>query len=796
MYNKSLESLEFSVLKEKIKSYISCELAGQIADDLYPVTDKDEIISLLRETEDAYNFVIRRGSPPAFGTADITGSVRRASFGGTLTLVELLNISGMLRSVRRLISYAGITDADSENSMLARISSLTENKLLEDTINRCIISEEEMADDASPLLYDIRRKLVSTQNSIKEKLGELTRSSKYSKALQDSVVTIRSGRYCVPVKIEYRSEISGIVHDTSSSGQTLFIEPAFVVDANNKIRELKIQEQEEISRILKELSETVASYEHELIRDVKELAYIDFTFAKARLASEMKAIKPEISENGEIKIINGRHPLIEKHNVVPINIFLGTPEQNNASAMIITGPNTGGKTVTLKTVGLFSVMMQSGLLIPADEHSKIPVFNNIFTDIGDEQSISQNLSTFSAHMKNITEILSECDYNSLILFDELGAGTDPTEGAALAMSILECVQQMGATVFATTHYSELKIFASTTPGFINASCEFDVETLRPTYRLLIGIPGRSNAFAISERLGLDTVIIDRAKEFLSNEDKKFEEMLSGIEKNRKELENQKEETESNLRQSRILLANAKAEKEAMDKEREEFIVKIKTEAREINNKARISADKMLTEIRKAALISGNHESVRAAEKARNDFENESSETEGSISKSETNVSGTESDHFSAGQDVHIISLNCKGTVLSDSKPGEKVYIAAGIMKVYLPASDLRIINQPVKSPAGTKSTNGKSEGNMKALNLKTEIDVRGCTVEEAITLIERHINDAVQAHQPSFTIIHGKGTGALRKGIHQYLSKSKLISGYRLGSFGEGDFGVTIVSLS
>ncbi|MBO5147232.1 MAG: endonuclease MutS2, partial [Clostridia bacterium] len=564
LLNKTLATLEYDLIKKKLHDLSSCEVAKEHINNLYPLQDIDEIQNLLDETQDAVNFIIKRGMPPLAGIKDIRGAVRRAASGGSLSFSELLSISGVLRAARRIINYSSSAENNGEDKISAYIAQIIENRPFEEKINRCIISEEEMADEASRELYNIRRQIVSSQNSIKDKLNEIIKSSKFSKTIQEPVVTMRGDRYCIPVKTEYRGEITGIVHDTSSSGQTLFVEPAFVVEANNKIRELKVKEAQEIARIVEELSNEAGENESILLLDLRIISYLDFTFAKARLALEQKAIRPIINTRGKISLKDARHPLIHKDKVVPISIYLSEQE-----SMLITGPNTGGKTVALKTVGLLTVMMQSGLLIPAKERSELSIYNGIYADIGDEQSISQNLSTFSAHMKTVVAILNDCDDRSLVLLDELGAGTDPTEGAALAMSILECLHQMGASVFATTHYSELKVFASTTPGFINASCEFDTETLKPTYKLLIGVPGKSNAFAISSKLGLDDLIIGRAKEFLTNEDLRFEDMLKGIEDSRKRIDSEKEETERLRRESAKL--REEIAKEKARKKREKWI---------------------------------------------------------------------------------------------------------------------------------------------------------------------------------------------------------------------------------
>lgn len=801
---RTLTLLGFTEIRNKLISHTTCALSQKMAENLVPEIDIDAIETLLAETEDAVQFITRRGSPPSAGVADLTGTLRHAGAGGTLSLSELLKVSGMLCACRRMRQYCTTASEDSEiqNRIIDYIQHLSDNQKLEETISKCILSETEIADDASPELWEIRRKILQTQNVIKNRLEDMIHASKYAKILQDGVVTVRGDRYCVPVKVDSKSEIPGIVHDTSSSGQTLFIEPVFVVEGNNKIRELKIAEKEEIERILADLSGQIALREDILLNDLRTISYLDFLFAKAKLALDMHGIRPVVSLDKQISIVRGRNPLIDAQKVVPITVQMGFKEEGHAvpvSALIITGPNTGGKTVTLKTVGLLTVMMQCGLMIPCQEKSKLSVYTGIYADIGDEQSIAQNLSTFSAHMKNITSIIDACDESSLILFDELGAGTDPTEGAALAMSILECVHQMGATVLATTHYSELKIFASTTPGFVNASCEFDVNTLRPTYKLLIGVPGKSNAFAISEKLGLDPLIIERAREFLTNEDLRFEEMLTGIERSRSQIELQQEETKRLAEETKRLYDEIELERENLRQERNALLDKTREKAREITNKARISADRLLTDIRRAA-IQANHDAVREAESAKSLFEREVETSLNEITKGyrvhEEKAQPPRS--LSVGEEVRILSLGCNAIVLSLPDSDGQVHLQAGMMKLYCPLSDLKVLQKASTShEKNARKDTAKGVGSlMKAAVIKHELDVRGMTVDEAVSLIDRQIHDGILAKQGTFTVIHGKGTGALRKGIHDFLKRSSYVKEYRLGTFGEGDSGVTIVTLA
>ncbi len=806
MDEKVLKILEFDKISLAVEEICSCEIGKRYAREMTPLSDVDTIERLLAETEDGVNCILKRGSAPSAGVKDIGGVIRRAETESVLNNTDLLGVKNLLTSVRRLKSYAQVdgSDPDGLSSVERFFYDLTELPLLENDISRCIISEDEIADEASPRLSDIRRKIFQLQGSIKDKLNELTHSSKYSKALQDNIVTMRGDRYCVPVKIENRGEIPGIVHDTSSSGQTLFVEPAFVVESNNKIRELRVQEQEEINRILKELTDEVAGSSGVIRADLELVSYIDFVLAKSSWALSNNAVRPSLNTEGIIDLKKARHPLLDKKKAVPITVSIGVPIPGTvpAMSMVITGPNTGGKTVTLKTVGLLHIMAQSGMLIPCAENSRICVFNDIFADIGDEQSIAQSLSTFSAHMKNITQILKKADYRSLTLFDELGAGTDPVEGAALAMAILERVYEIGAVCLSSTHYSELKVFASTTPGFINASCEFDVDTLAPTYRLLIGVPGKSNAFAISEKLGLDTAIVTRAKEFVSAEDLRFEDMLKGIEQNRMKVEAEAEETRRLRLEAEELTKEAMQRRDELIKESNELRYKASVRAREADNKARAAAEKMLTEIRRAALLGGN-EAVKAAEAAKREFEKIAGELEKDIGKIEKtaviSVSEFSFKDLKPGDNVTVISLGREASVLAAPKQDGRVYVQAGSIKLYADKDDIAPAvktasdKNSVKRGSEVKKSGDKIYSN--AANVRSEIDVRGMTVEEATEVIERQINDAVTSGIESFRIIHGKGTGALRRGVQSYLKTHSMIESIRDGSFGEGDLGVTVAKL-
>ncbi|MBE7056585.1 MAG: endonuclease MutS2 [Ruminococcaceae bacterium] len=784
MLEKTGRMLEFYTIKDMLEAHCHFEGSKVFAKELEPLINIERIQILLKETEEAVSMILRFGNSPIHFVEEVRPSLARAYAGSVLGLKELLDIARNLKSAAMMKRYMGSVPEDEELLLHKYSKSLYTNRNLEQDIFNKILSEEEIADNASPALNSVRRQILDKQNSIKDKLNSILHSQ--AKAVQDAVVTMRGERYCIPVKLEYKASVPGIVHDTSASGQTLFIEPQAIVETNNKIRELKVQEEQETERILASLSAEVSRYHEEIKLNYTLLSYLDFTFAKAVLALEQEAVKPDLNEKGYISIVKGRHPLLDKKKVVPITFKIG----EEYSTLVITGPNTGGKTVALKTVGLFTLMVQSGLLIPAAAGSSMSIFEGVFADIGDEQSISQNLSTFSAHMKNIVEILEKADHRSLILFDELGAGTDPTEGAALAMSILECVHQMGATTVATTHYSELKVFASTTKGFENGCCEFDVETLRPTYRLLIGIPGRSNAFAISGKMGLDQVIISRAKELISAEDLRFEDMLSNIEKARGLIEEEKENVRKLRKESEILQKQAESEKKAMAAKKEQILTKAREEARRVVNEAKDEADAILKTLRKEA--SGSKNLKNAEESARN-LNSLKNKTDSALYKGiKGSDAGKAPERVSPGDMVKVVSMNQTGEVLKAPDNDGNVYVQLGIMKVYIPISDLRMSETLEQKEIKAKRN---KETAIKSSTIKTEVDVRGCNVDEAIVILDKYLDDAMIAHLKTFSIIHGKGTGALRSGIHQYLRQLKSVKSFRLGAYGEGDAGVTVVTL-
>ena len=795
MTEKTLRTLEYDIIRDRLARLTTSELSVKKARELVPSNDFATVSGTLQETDDAVALIMKRGRPPLGGLADVIPSVKRACGGSMLSFSELLAIAGVLRASRRTVNYCG--EESGENVVVGMIRQLCEDYGLESEIARCIVSEDEMADEASPELSDIRRKIAREQANIKEKLNEFIHSQKYAKAIQDGVITMRGDRYCIPVKSEFRGEFPGLVHDMSGSGQTLFVEPAAVVDSNNKIRELKVKEAREIERITLLLGSLCAEKAEIIILDVKLLADVDFAFAKASLALEMKAQKPQINNRGYVKIVKGRHPMIESHKVVPISVYIG----DGFTTLVVTGPNTGGKTVTLKTVGLFTLMMQAGLLVPCESTSELAVFEDVFADIGDEQSIAQSLSTFSAHMSNIVGIVNNANDKSLVLLDELGAGTDPTEGAALAMAILECLHQMGTRTVATTHYSELKAFTASTPGFENACCEFNVETLSPTYKLIIGIPGKSNAFAISEKLGLDSAIISRAGEFLSSEDVRFEDMLSDIEKKRAEIENSRREVEALTAEADRMRNEMAAERESFNAKKNELLKKAKEEAANVIAGAKKDANAMLSELRtlcrdadadnRSRLRSGEAIGKQLSELDRTAAENsmkaQTEPVEGETLKKDSIIL--------PGQALYSESIAHEVEALKPIDREGNVYVQAGVMKMYLPYSDLKIVKKTEKKEENKPKKRSGDDITQLALSFKPEIDLRGMTGDEAVCATDRYLDTAKRCRAEVVTIIHGKGTGVLRKEIQNMLKKDRRVKEYRCGEYGEGDYGVTIVTL-
>jgi len=725
------------------------------------------------------------------GIHDIRGSLKRLDMGAVLSPGELLRIADVLRACRNLKNYMSADRIEDGDSVIAElISCLETNKRIEEKISLSILSEDEIADGASSTLANIRRQIKVLQASIKDKLNDMTRSSKYQKFMQEAIVTMRGDRYVIPVKQEYRSEVPGLVHDASSSGATVFIEPMAVVEANNNIRQQKIKEQAEIERILQELSADVSEILTGLKSNVSILAKLDFIFAKAKLSVDYNCVRPLISAERGITIKKGRHPLIDPRVVVPIDLWIG----KDFDTLVITGPNTGGKTVTLKTVGLFVLMTQAGLHVPAGDGTEIGIFEQVFADIGDEQSIEQSLSTFSSHMKNIVGILEKANDKSLVLFDELGAGTDPTEGAALAMSILEQLRQVNAITVATTHYSELKVYALSNDGIENGCCEFDVETLKPTYRLLIGVPGKSNAFAISRKLGLFESIIERAKEFLTQEDIEFEDMLMTIEKNRSETEKEKMKAQAYRLEIEKLRSELEEQKSRLAVQKEKMLREAREEARSILIEAKAEADSLISQLKR---IEREREEVvksREAEEVRLKLKGKLNNIEDSLAESlmPRNVVVKPPRNLKPGDSVLIVNLNQKGTVAAPPDKDGEVLVQAGIMKINVHITNLKLVDE---QKAEIQRTGSGKIGVSKASTISAEIDLRGQNLEEAVERVDKYLDDAVIAGLKEVTVIHGKGTGVLRSGIQRYLKSNSRVKSFRLGSFGEGESGVTIVEL-
>jgi DNA mismatch repair protein MutS2 len=794
MNEKALKTLEYYKIIEKLSTYAGSGLGKTMCSSLLPVNDIDEIKKAQRETSDALSRILRKGSLGFYGVHDIRGSLKRLEVGSALSAAELLAICSVLDATLRIRSYGVKDTGDSEtgekeiDSLEEMFRSLEPITLLNNEIKRCILSEEEIADDASPVLKSIRKSLKITNDKIRDQLNSIVNSSGSKNILQENIVTMRNGRYCIPIKQEYRGQFPGMIHDQSSSGSTLFVEPMAVVKLNNDLRELEIKELQEIERILADLSEQAGLHTEKLYNNIKVLPLLDFIFAKATLSKQMKGTEPVFNDKGIVNIKKGRHPLIDSKKVVPIDINLG----KDFNLLVITGPNTGGKTVSLKTVGLFTLLGQAGLHIPAFDRSELAVFEEVYADIGDEQSIEQSLSTFSSHMTNNVTILEKANYKSLVLFDELGAGTDPTEGAALAMAILNYLHKKGVRTMATTHYSELKVYALTTEGVSNASCEFDVETLRPTYRLLIGIPGKSNAFAISSKLSLPNHIIEDAKDLIGMQEKSFEDVISDLEKNRMEIEREKEEITSLKQQAKDLQAKLEQQNDKLAAAKERILAEANEEARKLLQEAKDVADRTIKNFNKWGLEGGLGKDM---ENERGKVRDLLSNTEGKLAikgkrKSQKTAKPSE---FKIGEAVFVISLGLKGTVSTLPNAKGDLYVQMGILRSQVNISDLELIDEPdVTGPNITKSGSGKIKM-AKTLHISTEINLIGKTVDEALSMLDKYLDDAYLSHLPQVTVIHGRGTGALRNAVHSYLKKTKYVKSYREGAFGEGGQGVTIV---
>lgn len=786
MNKKSLSTLEFYKITDQLVSYACCDGSKKILRNLKPMTDITDINLRLDETNDALSRIFQKGSVDFSQTKDIRASVARLKVGSSLNISELLNISAILSCAKHVKDYY----EHREDSISGMLENLATVDALNSQIKKCIISEDEISDDASANLRSIRRSKAIANDRIHSELNKVLNSPTYRTYLQDYVITTRQGRYCLPVKAEYKSAFPGMIHDQSSTGSTLFIEPAAVVKLNNDIRELELKEAAEIEVILADLSAKAGEHTEELLCDYEILVELDCIFAKAQLARHMHASRPVMNTSGIINIKKGRHPLIEPHTVVPIDIYLGT----DFKLLIITGPNTGGKTVSLKTVGLLTLMAQSGLFIPALDHSDIAVFKNIYADIGDEQSIEQNLSTFSSHMTNVVSFIKQVDEDSLVLFDELGAGTDPTEGAALATAILNHLHCQGIRTMATTHYSELKVYALSTPGVENASCEFDVETLRPTYRLLLGIPGKSNAFAIAGKLGLPDYIIEEAKTHLTEQDESFEDLLTDLESSRRTIAKEQEEIAAYRRELEALKQETAQKKEKLEEQRDRILREANEKAHAILADAKETADETMRNFHKFGKA---NVSATEMEKERERLRKKMEKTrEGMTEEVKKPKKQYKPSDFKLGETVKVLSMNLTGTVHSLPDTKGNLMVQMGILSSKVHISDLEIVDE---KPAYLKKTAARtSKGKVKmgkSLSVSPEINLLGKTVDEAVAELDKYLDDASLAHLTSVRVVHGKGTGALRAGIHQYLKRQKHVKSYRLGAFGEGDAGVTIVEL-
>ncbi len=791
MNEKVLHTLEYDKILKLLEALADSEPAKALCRALRPTIRMQEILQLQQETSDAVSRLLKDGRTSFGNNRDLRYAVRSLEVGSSLSTSELLQLAAMLSNVARVKSYGTKKREDAPDDELQPLfDALAPLPHLSEEIYRCILSEDEIADDASPTLRNIRRSIAATGDKIHSQLISMVNGS-WRTYLQDAVITMRDNRYCLPVKAEYKSQVGGMIHDQSSSGSTFFIEPAAIVSLNNELRELAIREQKEIEVILADLSAKCGLHTAELTANQELLTALDYIFARGRLALDMNATKPQYNRKHYLTLKKARHPLLDKQKVVPIDVHL----RRDVHLLIVTGPNTGGKTVSLKTVGLLCLMGQSGLHIPASERSELCVFNDIFADIGDEQSIEQSLSTFSSHMVTIVEILKSADRHSLCLFDELGAGTDPTEGAALAIAILGTLHEQGIRTMATTHYSELKIYALSTEGVQNASCEFDVESLRPTYRLLIGIPGKSNAFAISQKLGLPEAVIDRAREQISSETESFEDVIADLEQSRITAENERREIAEYKERIRTLQEQLQKKNEKIDAAKDRILREAAEQARDILQEAKTVADQTIREMQKAGKTAGlgELEKQRAALRGQIDEKNARISSGQKKEKQAALVGAVDPEKLKKGDAVRVVSMDLSGTVstLPDSKG--MLYVQSGVIRVQVSVSDL--VYDQAGGDAGKASQVSSGSLRMgKSLSVSAELNLLGKTVDEAIPELEKYLDDAYLAHLSPVRIVHGKGTGALRAAVHQYLRRQKHIENFRLGQYGEGDAGVTIVT--
>ena len=790
MNQKVLKTLEYNKIIDMLTEKADSEPGKRLCRKLLPSTDLEEIVKNQKLTEDALGRLFKVGSTSFGSNSDLNFSIKSLEIGSTLSIVELMKIASMLDNVSRIKTYGKKDREDApDDSLTEYFEQLTPLTQVANEINRCILAEDEIADDASPKLKSIRRSMLQTNEKVHSQLNSMLAGA-YRTYLQDAVITMRNNRYCIPIKAEYKGQVNGMIHDQSATGSTYFIEPAAVVELNNKIRELELEEKEEIGVILASLSAMAGEHTEELSANQKLMTELDFIFAKAKLAMDMNATTPVFNTDHYINIRKGRHPLLDRKKVVPIDINLG----KDFDLLIITGPNTGGKTVSLKTVGLFTLMGQAGLHIPALDRSELSIFSEVYADIGDEQSIEQSLSTFSSHMKSIVHILKHADADSLCLFDELGAGTDPTEGAALAIAILNYLHDRGIRTMATTHYSELKIYALSTSFVENACCEFSVETLQPTYRLLIGIPGKSNAFAISSKLGLSDEIINAAREQIGNEDKSFEDVISDLEQSRITIEKEQREIAEYKERIRTLQEQLQQKNEKLDQAKDRILREANEKAKEILQEAKDVADETIRDFNKAGAGTDIRELEKKRQKVRDKINEKNERLSLGANKKQPEKKTLDPKKLKKGDTVKIVSMGLKGTVstLPDAKGA--LFVQCGIMRTQTNVRDLVLVDEAtVTTPTMQRTGAGKIKMS-KTLSVSTEINLLGKTVDEALPALDKYLDDAYLAHLPSVRVVHGKGTGALRSAVHNHLKRLKYVKEFRLGEYGEGDAGVTIVT--
>jgi len=784
LYDRSLIKLELDQILAQLSECAGSNAGKQACLQLRPSSDLEEVKALLEQTTAASDICTRKGNPSFSGVSDVTASLERADRGGCLQPIELLQIAAVLRCARNMKGYGD--DEDKATVLDPLFHALTANKYLEDRISGAILSEEEIADNASPELADIRRHMRIEAGKIKDSLQKMISSPAYSKYLREPIITIRQGRYVVPVKSEHRADVPGLVHDVSSTGSTYFVEPMSAVNANNALRDLEFKEKKEIERILSELSADAAAHREDISLNVMLLVQLDVIFAKAKLAYRMRAWEPMMNNEGIVELKNARHPLIDTKTVVPISVRLG----KDFDSMIITGPNTGGKTVTLKTIGLLTLMAECGLHIPAGDGSQLSTFDAILADIGDEQSIAQSLSTFSSHMRTIVDIVDECDDRTLVLFDELGAGTDPAEGAALAIALIEFCRKMGTHVVATTHYAELKLYAMRTEGVINASCEFNVETLQPTYKLLIGVPGKSNAFAISRKLGLSEDILKEADDLVGKSDKDFEDVLSQLEAQRQQMEAARIEAERLRMETEKIKRQSEEYSAQMQKEKEKAFDAARREAQRIIDDARFVANKTAEELKelRKQVESGD---VNGINQRQTELRKGLNEAEGKLRAGQQEVKRPEPTRsVMVGDTVELLKLGTKASVIAINKDGTYL-LQAGILKMSAKPDEVYLleVENPYKTKGGRPQHSGRE---MKMAAMSSEVDLRGMDSIEAIAVLQRYLDEAMRSNLSSVRIIHGKGTGTLRAAVQQELKRNKFVKNYRLGVYGEGEDGVTI----